>query len=427
MWGKNGYIEVLDKDLNIVYQSKDVPKLNYTNDALKFVAEFFVSPEGCPTIQNFNHVDYTLENNEKYTLVYVYQMSDYIYSENNFILLDGNRNIVNTSLSLDSDSLSETQFDYLTKRIPKDYNMYKYSFKATDGESYTMLMHFPAINPSDFNKVSTTIYFSFASFILLYIIIIIGFVCWLYKTVKKPIDLLNDAILDFSDGTLDNKLEYRGAKEFVQICDSFNKMAERLEESEQRRRQVEDSKQKMLADISHDLKTPITVIQGYSKAICDGIVPDDRKSQYLSTIYQKSFVLTGLINKLYEFSKLEHPDFKIVGVKMDICECLRAYLSVKYNEIDLAGFNLEVDIPEERLFCIVDKLHLNRAFENILANSLKHNPAGTTVYFRIKRQGESAVITIADNGAGIPKEIIANILMPLLLAMTLETTGKDLG
>lgn len=68
----------------------------------------------------------------------------------------------------------------------------------------------------------------------------------------------------------------------------------------------------MLADISHDLKTPITIIQGYAKAICDGIIKEENKQQYLQTIYHKSIVLNELINAFSEYSKLEHPDFRPV-------------------------------------------------------------------------------------------------------------------
>ena len=79
----------------------------------------------------------------------------------------------------------------------------------------------------------------------------------------------------------------------------------------------------MLTDISHDLKTPITVVQGYSKAIRDKMVPPEKVPQYLDIIYQKSVSLANLINTFYEYSKLEHPNFSISPEKR-ICANLPA-------------------------------------------------------------------------------------------------------
>ena len=89
------------------------------------------------------------------------------------------------------------------------------------------------------------------------------------------------------------------------------------------RKQLEQDRQKMLTDISHDLKTPITVVQGYSKAIRDKMVPPEKVPQYLDIIYQKSVSLANLINTFYEYSKLEHPNFSISPEKR-ICANLPA-------------------------------------------------------------------------------------------------------
>ena len=99
-----------------------------------------------------------------------------------------------------------------------------------------------------------------------------------------------------------------------------------------------------------DLKTPITVIQGYAKAVRDGLVPPEKVPDYLDIIQQKANRLTDLIESFHEYSKLEHPQFTLHTEPMDLCEVLREYLAGKYSELELAGF-----VPQIDKMCIRDR------------------------------------------------------------------------
>ena len=177
-------------------------------------------------------------------------------------------------------------------------------------------------------------------------------------------------------------------------------------------------KQKMLADISHDLKTPITVIRGYAKAVSDGLTDPETEKQYLNTIFIKTENLTEMINTFYEYSKLEHPEFRLVKEKQDLAEFVREYLADKYDEIELMGFELEVEIPEEIVEYSFDGVQLRRVFDNIISNAFKHNPSGTTIYVTFWQTERSIRMEIGDNGVGIPEEIRENLFEPF-------TVGDD--
>lgn len=179
-------------------------------------------------------------------------------------------------------------------------------------------------------------------------------------------------------------------------------------------REVEMARQKMLADISHDLKTPITVIQGYSKAIVDGVVPTEDVDKYLGTIYQKSNRLSELINSFYDYSRLEHPQFQLSMEKGDLSEYVRGYVADKYEELELAGFELDVDIPEKEIFTEFDHVELIRVFENIISNSVKHNTPPVTLHVSMELlEGKRQVrIRMGDDGAGIPEHLRENLFDP---------------
>lgn len=235
----------------------------------------------------------------------------------------------------------------------------------------------------------------------------------LARKVKKPLALLDAAIENVATGKAEPVL-YKGPSEFTQICDSFNAMSKRLDESEAQRQALEAARQKLLADISHDLKTPVTVIRGYANALTQELVPPEKQKQYLTAIAQKSENLSELIDSFHEFSRLEHPQFVLDKTRTELCEYLREYLAMKYDEIHLAGLELELEIPDERIFCHVDKVQFARALDNLVSNSLRHSGAGTTIKLVLYKEGASAHITVADNGAGIPLDAVSTIFEPFI-------------
>ena len=320
------------------------------------------------------------------------------------------------------------EFKYLCGIYPKGYEIRKYKFYDKNNEPMTLLIYRPYISSKIIKKIDYTNILSFLGFILIYIVLIIIFIVWLNYKVKKPINILNEAIVEFKNGKRQNYLEYDGPQEFCDICDSFNDMSKKLYDSEQKRKKLEEDKQQMLADISHDLKTPITVIKGYSKAICDNLVDEDEIDQYLMTINRKADDLDELINTFHEYSKMDHPNYNFKFEKTDICEFTRIYLAQKYEELYLSGVAIEVDIPEEIIYCSIDKLQIKRVFDNLVSNAQKHNKNQISILFRVEKYEDKVKINIADNGYGIPEEIKNEIFDPFVVGEKSRTKkGSGLG
>lgn len=255
-------------------------------------------------------------------------------------------------------------------------------------------------------------------FILVYISILIRFSKILTSKVKRPLDKLNDGLQSIAIQTNVEPISFNGDKEFVQICDSFNTMVSRLNKYEAENKKLQEEKQKMIADISHDLKTPITSIQGYSKALCDNVIPEDKKEIYLQLIYNKSEELRELINFFHDYSVIEREDYKMKTEKININEFLRKFFADKYNQIEEKQFILDVDIAESKLLVNIDTFQFKRALNNIINNSIKYNPINTTISVSTSEVKGTCIIEIRDNGVGIPKELQENIFDPLV-------TGDD--
>ena len=216
-------------------------------------------------------------------------------------------------------------------------------------------------------------------------------------------------------------------KEFDSICSSYNRMVARLKESEAIRSKLEGQRRQLTADISHDLKTPITVIHGYAQALKDGVADREAEQKYLDAIYTKTDMVAELIDTFHEYSKLDHPQFDFEIAEGDICEYFREYLAMKYEELDLAGFGMEAELPDEAIIYPFDHAQFKRVFENLITNSFRHNSAGTTIFADITESDGSVVIHIGDNGKGIPEDIRETIFEPFVVGNRSRTSGKGSG
>ena len=422
--GEKSYFEVLDENANVIYTSDDSKNNVYTLEELEFIP------------QESGDTYYYLENvfddkgnitgylHNKYSLI-KQEDGDY-YGLTGTVSLDADRNVVFADYGIGFDRISKKEFDIIYGNEEETY-LQKYEYTTNSGKHRTMLLH-QNFNNSSLNSEYRRVYMTaILSFLLIFAIFVILFVFHTSLAVRKPITMLQDAMKELGSGNKDIAITYSGPKEFVRIVDSFNDMTGKLYEAEQEKDKLEKERQKMIADISHDLKTPITVIQGYSRAVADGMVPDNEKEKYLNTISRKADNLAELIDTFSEYSKLEHPEFKLYKKDCDICEYLREYLADKYSELDIAGYSMEIDIPEEKIVKCIDTSQLKRVFENIISNSVKSNPAGTLIYAGMKRDGDKVIIRLGDDGNGIPGAIKDDIFNPFVVGDEARTSGRGTG
>lgn len=368
------------------------------------------------------------ESGEEYMLVTRETFSaDGKYTSQAVALLDGHGGLVEGSVPGVPPALTAEQYGYLTQSLPDGYQIWRYPFTAADGRQLTAVLYEARPGAPEYARLDRIWNYGAALIALVYAAALLALVLRLNRRINRPLASLNRGLVALAQQGVGEPILYHGPREFEQICASFNSLSARLQESEKHRRKLESDRQKMLADISHDLKTPITVIQGYSRAVCDGLIPEDRQKQYLETIARKAEGLTELINAFYDYSKLEHPDFSLELARGDLCEFLREYLVEKYSDMECAGFALEVDIPEQPLWCRLDARALTRALDNLTANALKHNPSGTTVFFALEANLETVRITLADNGVGIPAQIAPQIFEPFVVGDDARSTGQGSG
>ncbi|GIM31833.1 HAMP domain-containing sensor histidine kinase [Paraclostridium bifermentans] len=279
-------------------------------------------------------------------------------------------------------------------------------------------------------KAKTYIYFSLVLTIAIVFLMFVLLSILSIKKISRPLKILENEIKKMSEGYSNVGVKFNSYREFNRIKESFNNTVDKLEKSEIERRIAEDSKKRIIRDISHDLKTPITSILGYSKAISQGVVTnEEEKKIYLDYIYNKAKRINYLVDELFVFSKLDSPGYKLNLEKHDISEFVRELVALYYIDIEENGFLLDVNIPEESIYSIIDTKALERALGNIIINAIKYNEVGTTITVDLKKGDKYIDIIIADNGCGISDDVIENIFDEFVRADKARKTdgGSGLG
>ena len=200
-------------------------------------------------------------------------------------------------------------------------------------------------------------------------------------------------------------------------------------EAAEKQRQLEYERKRnlMLSDIAHDLRTPITTVSGYSKALSDGMVSEDRKQEYLNAIQAKSERMNDLITLLFDYVRVDSEGFKLNKTELDICEIVRESAAMMYQDIEDAGMTLDVDIPEEQIYVQADKIQFERVVTNLITNAIRHNKPGTEIGVYLQNEDDNTKIMIADTGEMIPEEKVETIFNPFVMGDESRKSGGGTG
>lgn len=245
---------------------------------------------------------------------------------------------------------------------------------------------------------------------IIFLVSIVGYSIWTARKIKKPLKMIDEALVKVLEGDYEEKLVIEGEQEFVRISNTINFLIDKLKNSREENNRLEQSKTRMLIDLSHDIKTPITTISGFSAALYEGLIEDEEKKQkYYKTIHSKAERVGDLVDDLFEFVKMDSTQYILKIETVDICEVLRQIVVAYFDEIEDKGFELIIKIPEEVIELKIDNRLFRRAINNLIENSLKYNAEKTTLRIELKNYKRYIMIYVADNGVGIPISIRNNV------------------
>jgi signal transduction histidine kinase len=361
-----------------------------------------------------------------------------VIDTNYVVVLSGGLN------TLPKDKLTAAEFtDFLIESksigIP-----YSYSIEYNSNEQFWLVVTFPTslrigldigYNKDFIAKDMQNVAGVIVSVVLFYLLLLaVSTVIYSKLTsigIVNPLKMLCSSARRLKDGDYTARVDLNLENEFGELQDSFNAMAQKIEQEIYLRKQSEENRKKLVLDISHDLKNPLASVMGYAE-LCRG-KPDlsrDELDAYTKIIYENSVRSNNLINDLFELSKMDSSEYTISKVRIDICEYLREKIGAVIPILDDAGFYYDFYIPEEEIFVELDISQMDRVIQNLIANAVKYNAEGTKVTIGLSEQHDTIVIEVKDDGIGIPAEIADDIFNPFVRAdraRNSQTGGTGLG
>ncbi len=231
-------------------------------------------------------------------------------------------------------------------------------------------------------------------------VVALALTLFISRRVLRPIGALTSAVHAMERGDLSQRVQVTSRDEVGELGSAFNAMAGSLARTEELRRN-------MVADVAHELRTPLSNVRGYLEAIRDGVLGPDKAT--LDSVYDEALHLSRLVDDLQEMALADAGQMKLHRVPSDLAEVVdRAVRAVAPQAIE-KGIELSAAAPEKLPPVEIDQVRIAQVLLNLLSNALAHTPRGGSVTVRVAQAGKNAEVSVSDTGQGIAAEHLPNI------------------
>lgn len=265
--------------------------------------------------------------------------------------------------------------------------------------------------------------FIFISFVVLSLALLLSLIS--SKKQAKPLNEMAAASRRFAHGEFSVRVEPTGrCDEIGQLTSDFNAMADSLEKAENLRREF-------IANISHELKTPMTTITGFTDGILDGTIPPEKQNEYLEIISAETKRLSRLVRRMLDISRLSaaSPE-EIKKDRFDISEVVRRTILSLEKKITDKGLDIDVDLPDKLMMVQGDADAITQVVYNLLDNAIKFSDRNSVVKLVVWRKGDKAYVSVKDTGDTIAPEdlpMIFNRFHKTDRSRSMDKDGVGLG
>lgn len=245
------------------------------------------------------------------------------------------------------------------------------------------------------------------SFLALVLSLIVFIALFIYITNNKMkyLQYISDGLKVIAKGDLNHRIEVKGQDELKNLAENINFMAEEIERNLEAERRAEITKNELITNVSHDLRTPLTSIMGYIGLVRDGKYKDiNQLNEYLNIAFNKSERLKILIEDLFEYTKLTNAGIILNKEQVNINEFMSQLIEELMPLFDKSNKSVEMDFVKQKVVVNVDTVKILRVFENLLTNAIKYSNENSTIKVSISLNGTKVLISVSNTGENIPRE-----------------------
>jgi len=253
---------------------------------------------------------------------------------------------------------------------------------------------------------------------------------FIFRQLTQRLDTIKSTVADFERGELTKRIPVKGNDELSDLSKGFNRMADNLYQNMLEIKKSDKLRRELVANISHDLRSPLASVHGYLETIQmkGEDLTREQFRQYIQTALGNTKRLNNLIGDLFDLSKLDAENVQPVLESVSVAELVQD-LVLQFKPIaEKKNIHLKADFPEKaQNYITADIGLLNRAISNLINNAIEHTPEGGSVAVAFSKDGKDVRIEVSDTGAGIPEADLPHIFDRFYQADKSRSSGTNAG
>jgi two-component system sensor histidine kinase BaeS len=256
----------------------------------------------------------------------------------------------------------------------------------------------------------------FILFPILLIVLIAVAVSGGIRRMTRPMNNLIDAAQRIESGDYSAQVPEWGSRDIRSVARAFNSMSARL-------KTIDDQRRSFMADVTHELRTPLSVIRGQAEAIADGVYPPDAK--HLAPILDATQALDRLVEDLRTLALTDAGNLVLSKEPTDLGQLVQDTADSFRSQAESAGISLTTEVTGNLPSIEVDPARIRQVFSNLLSNAIRHTPSGGSVKVAVSSASNQVTMTVTDTGEGISPELLPHVFERFVKGP--NSTGSGLG
>ena len=256
-------------------------------------------------------------------------------------------------------------------------------------------------------------------FVPIVVVVVLVFIAaQVFRRAARPMDRLIEAARRIESGDYSTQVPEWGSPDIRSVARAFNSMSARL-------KTVDAQRRSFLADVTHELRTPLSVIRGQAEAIADGVYPAD--AAHLAPILDATSTLDRLVEDLRTLVLTDAGSLVLHSEPTDVGALVRDTVESFRPQAETAGVSLTVAVPEDLRSVDIDPARIRQVIGNLLSNALRHTPAGGSVGVSVTAVDDQMTVTVKDTGEGIPPELLPSVFERFVKGPNSKGSGLGLA
>ena len=232
----------------------------------------------------------------------------------------------------------------------------------------------------------------------------------LSKRFSKPLKIMKQIAVNMAHGDFEERVNIKSDDEVGQLARSFNYLANRLKSTINSLQEKEEQQRRFVADVSHELRTPLTSIQGFVKALRDGVYESEvDKEEYYTIVLGEVKRLIRLVNDLLDLSQIELGQIKMDLKELDLKPVINNSVRNLIPKIKEKELDIKIDLADELPVVAADKDRIEQVLINLISNAIDFTPQQGEIKINIQEGVKKIAVTVEDTGPGIPEEDLNSI------------------